>query len=139
MALRRAVPALGAYALVAAIAFGALRAFEPVRVAGGSMHPALHAGDLVLVARAREPSQGEIALVRLPGRGPVLHRVVELSDDGTVRTQGDANSAADLDPVATAHLSGTVVGVVPVGRWVARWRGDACCATLSAQPNSARR
>lgn len=122
MISRRAVIAVASYALVAAACFAAVRLFAPVRVAGGSMHPALHTGDLVFVSRGTEPSRGDIVLFRAPGHGPVLHRVVAVEANGSVRTQGDANQIPDLEPVAKEYVTGTVVAVVPVGAAIERWR-----------------
>jgi signal peptidase I len=127
------------YLLVAAVCFAGLRWAEPVRVAGASMQPALWAGDLVLVSRDTEVPVGQVALLRAPGHGPVLHRVVERRTDGSVLTKGDANVHADLTPTERRHIAGRVVAVVPVGRMLARWRGLPGCDTLSAQPNSAPR
>jgi signal peptidase len=110
------------YVLVAALCYGLLRWFEPVRVSGGSMRPALHAGDLVLVAKDREVGPGDVALLRLTDRGPVLHRVTTVLEDGSVLTKGDANDVADATPTERPRIGGRVVAVVPVGRWLERWR-----------------
>lgn len=113
---------LVSYVLLASVCYGLLRWFEPVRVSGGSMRPALHAGDLVLVARDREVGRGDVALLRPQGRGPVLHRVTTVLTDGSVLTKGDANGVADTLPTDRSRIGGKVVAVVPVGRWLERWR-----------------
>lgn len=129
---------IAGYALAAAVTFIAMRSFTPIRVAGQSMHPALHAGDLVFV-RDRAPALGEVALLAPQGRGLVLHRVVDERGDGAVVTRGDANEIADATPTPAQHVRGTVVAVVPVGALIERWRARSACDTLSAQPNSTRR
>lgn len=120
--LRRVSVTVLAYGLTAAACFLAVRAYTPIRVSGSSMHPALHAGDLVFVTRGT-PQRGDIALLRMPGHGPVLHRIVGVEADGTVRTRGDANPVDDLEPVNREHVAGTVAAVLPVGAAIERWRG----------------
>ena len=80
--------ALAGYAALALLCVATLRHFEPVRVTGGSMQPALAAGDLVLVDRAVTPGIGDIALLRVRGHGPVLHRVVGIDEDGPSGDEG---------------------------------------------------
>lgn len=110
------------YASVAIICWGAFRLFEPVRVAGRSMKPALFPGDLVLVARGAGWTTGDIVLLNRQGHGPVLHRVVGRLADGTVETKGDANEFADITPARTPEVAGRVIAVVPVGAVLHEWR-----------------
>ena len=60
--------------IVLALAWAAHSFVSPVRVAGGSMAPALQPGDIALVALGRRPISGDIVLIRAPGREQVLHR-----------------------------------------------------------------
>ncbi len=114
--------ALAGYAVLVVICVATLRYFEPVRVVGGSMRPALMAGDLVLVDRAVSPHAGDIALLKVRGHGPVLHRVIGVDEAGRLRTKGDANQTADVRPVERRDVRGIVVRVVPVGSLIERWR-----------------
>jgi len=114
--------ALAGYAALTLLCVATLRYFEPVRVTGGSMRPALAAGDLVLVDRAVTPGIGDIALLRVRGHGPVLHRVVGIDEEGRLETKGDANRIADVRPVERRDTRGVVVRVVPVGALLDRWR-----------------
>ena len=66
---------------------------------------------------------GDIALIREDGHSAVLHRVVAVRRNGTVRTRGDANPIGDFEPVPVRCITGRVIGVVPVGGLVERWRG----------------
>jgi len=127
------------YGLAAAAVLGALAVWMPVRVAGRSMHPALHAGDLVLVRRGVSVAPGDVALLAPPGHGAVLHRVLSLRADGSARTRGDANAVVDFSATPRAGIVGRVVAVVPVGRAIERWRGETACDTLGPQPHTARR
>ena len=111
----------------------------PVRVDGGSMAPTLSPGDVALVALGRRPIPGDIALIRSPGHEQVLHRVIEIADGGSIRTKGDANAVADFEPVPAGAVAGRCIGVVPLGKLMARWRGSGAYASITSQPNSTRR
>ena len=102
-------------------------------VAGGSMRPCLFPGDLVIVELRSPVVRNQVALLRSPRHGLVLHRVVSTGADGSVRTRGDANPIADFDSLPASAVVGPVVVVAPVGRLVERWRGSAAYATITAQ------
>jgi len=122
-----------------ALAWGAAHVVTPVRVAGWSMGPALAPGDVVLIRRGARPIPGDVVLVTADGHEPVLHRVVDLLDSGLARTKGDANQVADLELASPSEVAGTAIAVVPLGEWLARWRGQAAYATMTSQSNSTRR
>lgn len=82
----------------------------PVVVSSGSMAPALDVGDLVLV----EPFHGQrlhegSVVVFDDGEGgrSTIHRVVDVHDDGTFTTRGDANAAADSTPLERSRIEAT--------------------------------
>ena len=125
--------------IVLALMWAAHTVVTPVRVGGWSMSPTLAPGDIVFVRLGSKPVPGDIVLVRAAGHAPVLHRVVELLDGGSVRTRGDANPIDDLEPATPAEVAGRGVAVLPIGSIMARWRGDAPYATIASQPNSTRR
>jgi signal peptidase I len=112
-----------ALAVVAGLLFLASSVWEPVRVAGKSMSPALHPGDLVVVRKDARPRDGSIVLVRAAGHGAVLHRVVAVGSDGSLTTRGDANPVDDRERVSAAEVSGVVVRVLPAAGLLRRWRG----------------
>jgi signal peptidase I len=122
--------------IVLALTWAAGQAVTPVRVAGRSMSPALTPGDVVVVRLGATPVPGDIVLIRAPGHRQVLHRVVELMDDGAVRTKGDANAVPDSELATPSEISGRTVAVLPLGAWLARWRGQPAYATMASQPNS---
>jgi signal peptidase I len=132
-ALFRLAEAIIVLAVLAGIGWLALEHWRPVRVAGGSMRPALSPGDLVIVDVRARPRRQQIVLLNSPRHGPVLHRVIAIAGDGSVRTQGDANEIADFDSLAARAVVGPVVLVAPVGRLIERWRGRGSCATMTAQ------
>ena len=136
--LRHALPHLLAYALLVCAFAAAAHSFTLVRVAGGSMAPALIPGDVVVVAKHQRPVRGGIVLMR-PGETLVLHRVTSIAPDGSVRTRGDANPIADFTATPVAAIRGVATLVVPIGGVLARWRQSETYATLPAQTHSTRR
>jgi signal peptidase len=114
---------LGLVLLVAALtivvpAATGSRAFS---VLSGSMEPAYPIGTLVIVKPA-DPAQiriGEVLTYQSESGQAVFvtHRVVARASesDGTMSftTQGDANTAADAEPVLAAQVVGTVWYAVP--------------------------
>jgi signal peptidase I len=121
------------FAVVGAALWGGLQYYRPVRVAGGSMRPALAPGDLVLVDVRSDVAAQQIALLHTQRHGLVLHRVVARGADGSVTTRGDANDVADFDPLPPSAVIGPVVLVAPVGTAIERWRGSGACDTMTAQ------
>ncbi len=119
--MRQATINVLGWTLAALTCFALVRQWSPVRVAGRSMEPALYAGDLVLVASTRDVRRGDIALLKRPGTGPVLHRIREVGQGGAVQAQGDANPVPDLALYARSSVRGRVVRVLPVGRMLAWW------------------
>lgn len=122
MQLRQTLSVAVPYACIAIACFAGLRYLQPVRVTGESMRPALRSGDLVLVGRGQRVDVGEIALLRTERHGPVLHRVVGVEPGGALRTKGDANRTPDASATPESLVSGPVVGVIPIGRLIERWR-----------------
>lgn len=95
----------------------------------GSMDPTIPAGSVALVRPidGAEVEVGDIVTVDRPGRLPITHRVIEISEvDGstaTFRMQGDAND--DPDPEAyRADEVRIVVGSVPGVARVVVWFQD---------------
>ena len=121
--LQAAAEFVVALCMVAALLVAGLSVWEPVRVAGLSMSPALDPGDLVIVRKNTRPREGSIALVRAAGHGAVLHRVVTISGDGTMTTRGDGNPVDDRETVRAREVAGVVVRVIPAGALLRRWRG----------------
>lgn len=84
------------------------------RVLSGSMEPTFSTGDLVLTQPAvgGELVKGAIVGVK-SGDVQYAHRVVEVHEDGTATTQGDANNTADLHRASQDELWGVVVNIIP--------------------------
>jgi signal peptidase I len=95
---------------------------EPMRVSSDSMTPTFGTGDEVLVqklgAHAREPSAGEIVVVRSPASGDlVIKRVAAVAGqtvgiaDGVLKVDGAAVAEPYVD---RAEVDGTYFGPVRV-------------------------
>lgn len=111
--------ALALFALVlflglAMLALGPLAAgYRPVVVGSGSMEPALHVADVVVVQDPDATSVGVGTVVDATiGDGTRIHRVVEVVPGG-FRTKGDANATADSEIVTAQDVRGVGVFLVP--------------------------
>jgi signal peptidase I len=95
--------------------------FQMLTVAGASMEPSLHAGDLVFVRARSAYEVGDVLAYRAELVDAVLlHRVVEIDDSGLFTLRGDANDDLDVDhPSADAVIGGTVLRI-PGGARVLR-------------------
>lgn len=103
-------------------------------VTSGSMRPAISVGDVVVgkpVVGEDRVDVGRVYVFRDPAPAAdelIVHRVVELRDDGDYTTAGDANDVTDSTPVATADLQSRAILLIPyiglpviwlnTGQWV---------------------
>lgn len=93
--------------------------WRPVVVLSGSMHPALRAGDVVLLAPGgpdHPAGVGEIVAVGAPEKpgGSYLHRVRLRTGPHTLVTRGDANSQDDFPDVEDGQVVGRVRVAIPL-------------------------
>ncbi len=117
-----------AAAVLAALAWVAPR-YGVIFVGGWSMAPAYVPGDLVVYTRRPDFVTERNVVLRTSAGAPrgVLHRVVAVLVDGTIRTKGDANATADIESVTSEQIAGVALGALPTGRAVhalaagARW------------------
>ena len=96
--------------------------FYPLVVASGSMTPSLEVGDVVIVAKApaSDIKPGDI-LVFKENTMTITHRVTAVSSSGnTVQftTRGDANNAADKEPVGVNRVEGKILFRIPKIGWL---------------------
>ncbi len=85
-------------------------------VTSGSMVPTLNVGDVVLVTPARELQNGTIA-VYFGERSLIIHRVIDIVQDNDTKFyifKGDANDAADPNPVPQKYVVGKMTLKVPL-------------------------
>lgn len=125
---RNALLALGAVVLLVAAAapIGNLAGPSPIRlyaIASGSMEPTFSRGTLVAVVPVAAPSDlrtGEIIAYTAPylsPNGPVVHRIVDISRNGSeyvFTTRGDANPSPDPRPVLFSQVVGRVAVALPL-------------------------
>jgi signal peptidase len=94
----------------------------PAAVAGGSMSPTLHLGDMVIAAKVSPDVIKESDIIEFrQGEMMVIHRVIEIRESGGAKqfiTQGDANDNPDIAPVSPGQVKGRVMLNVPRLGWV---------------------
>ncbi len=89
-----------------------------VIVAGASMQPALHRGDLVITRRAQAYHIGDVVAYRHPDIGAVLHRIAD-QVDGRFVLKGDNNTWLDgYQPTAAEVLGKLWLHWPGVGRLI---------------------
>lgn len=111
-------------------------------VSSGSMEQALTPADVVIANTSKTVQKNHIVVVNDPQSpsGSVVHRVVEVHDDGTFITRGDANQSNDQTTRSPDDVVGVARVVVPqAGRasMIAAGKGRAgdyawCAVTLLA-------
>ncbi|MFV0526867.1 MAG: signal peptidase I [Acidimicrobiales bacterium] len=86
-----------------------------VAIKGGSMTPSIEPGSVVVLepVAAGDDLVGRVATFNAE-RGLVTHRIVEVTDEGTMVTKGDANAQADTDNIAVDEIIGVGRVVVPL-------------------------
>jgi len=94
----------------------------PSAVAGSSMSPALHLGDMVVASKVTPDTIREGDIIEFQqGEMRVIHRVIDIQEsDGSTQfiTKGDANSIPDASPVSLEQVKGRLIFAVPKLGWV---------------------
>ena len=108
-----------------------------VIVAGRSMEPALHTGDVVMTARRRNYETGDVIAYRIPRGEPgagvvVIHRIIGGSANAGYLTQGDNRQGRDPWRPRPQDIIGSEVFSVPrVGLALAHIRTPLGLAALA--------
>ncbi len=76
-----------------------------IMIAGASMEPSLHYGDLVIAREERTYEVGDVVTYRHPTIGPVIHRIIERTGD-TFNFKGDNNDWIDSYEPTSSELIG---------------------------------
>ncbi|MBE9479238.1 MAG: signal peptidase I, partial [Chloroflexi bacterium] len=76
-----------------------------IMIAGASMEPSLHFGDLVVARDERTYEVGDVVTYRHPTIGPVIHRIIERTGD-TYTFKGDNNDWIDSYEPASSEIIG---------------------------------
>lgn len=101
---------IGAFLAVAALG-PRLLGWNGTTVVSGSMEPKISVGDIALTSPI-DPDElvaGQVISFEDPAgfsKDPILHRIVEVNEDGTFTTKGDANPSADSTPVPPENVIG---------------------------------
>lgn len=87
--------------------------WKPMVVVSDSMSPLIRTGDVVMIDPEFEtPDQGSV--VAFSSENDVMiHRIVSTERDGTLISQGDANTRPDSSPIAAEDVIGTGRLLVP--------------------------
>ena len=88
--------------------------YKPVRALSGSMEPTLPVGDAALVKRTDDIEENDIIMFVSDEGSLVVHRCIDINEDGTFVTKGDANEFADFDPISQKQVIGKVVSIIPL-------------------------
>lgn len=87
-----------------------LLGWRPFLIESGSMEPRIDVGDVVIASPEQDPAAllGHVTVFSDPDRPGryKTHRVVEVADDGTLVTHGDANATNDPTPVDPDEVVG---------------------------------
>lgn len=88
---------------------------KPYIVVSGSMEDAIKTGSVAYVntkVPAKEIKIGDVIAFNI-GSKQVTHRVIEIHDDNSFTTKGDANKVVDANRVKFANYSGKTVFSIP--------------------------
>lgn len=100
-----------------------LQGLKPYVIVSGSMEPAIQTGSLVFAEPELSDAvkSGDAVAYKLTDGPVVVHRLVEVADDGTYLMKGDANGAADMETVDPSQVIGPVSRVVPKAGYLAQY------------------
>lgn len=79
------------------------------QVTGECMAPLLRKGDIVLTTTASKVEVGDIVVIE--SSSPAVHRVVKMSQNGSLVTKGDNSLSLD-PPITRVNLKGKVIAIV---------------------------
>lgn len=78
-------------------------------VSGTSMEPGLYTGDLVITYEQPTYDVGDVVSFEIPQGGVVIHRIIEITDDGLYRFQGDNRKYEDPWSLPADSIVGAAV------------------------------
>lgn len=82
--------------------------YSYVNVLSGSMEPMVSTGDLAICKVQDEYDVGDVVLFE-DGDYLIMHRIVDVNEDGSYATKGDANNVNDENPVWPENIYGEYV------------------------------
>jgi signal peptidase I len=100
--------------------FGGLASY--VIVAGASMEPGMHFGDLVIIHKAQVYEVGDVVTYQHPVAGPIIHRIIDRVGDQYV-FQGDNNDWVDsYQPTQEEFIGKLWLHIPKVGQYLTKIR-----------------
>ncbi len=105
--------------------------FIYVLVSGNSMEPLLQRGDLAILRKTYAYDVGDIVVYRHPSLGPVIHRIISVSE-GRYLLQGDNNAWTDSYLPSDNDVDGELLFFFPkVGKVILGFRTPIGAAILT--------
>lgn len=92
--------------------------FNVFTVLSGSMRPTFNEGDLIFVKKEKDYKVKDIVTFSSIDQAVITHRIVGENEDGTYKTKGDYNSAADITPLEKDLIIGKYIFKIPWLGWV---------------------
>ena len=124
MVLRRAVTAVAVVALLAVLVSAIYLLWLGDRffaVQSDSMAPAIHTGDLVIVAPPLADGSyavGQVITFHPTPGYTTTHRIADINAAG-IETKGDANATPDVSQIQPGQVAGVVTAVIPYAGYAA--------------------
>ena len=92
-----------------------------VWVSGTSMEPGLHTGDLVVTYERDDYAVGEVVAFKIPQGGVIIHRIIEVTNEGLFRFQGDNRKYEDPWDLPDEQIIGSSVFELHKAATIAAW------------------
>lgn len=90
-------------------------------VSGTSMEPGLKTGDLVITYEQDEYAIGDVVAFRIPQGGVIIHRIIEITEDGLYRFQGDNRRYEDRWELSADDIIGSRIVELHKAATIAAW------------------
>ena len=86
----------------------------PTVILTGSMEPSLYPGDIAIMRKVKPENIKDGDVIQYFRRNIfIIHRVIDIDEDGEFQTKGDNNSAPDSELVGVGQVRGKMIGTVP--------------------------
>lgn len=87
--------------------------YKSLLVQSGSMEPAISAGDVIIITKLSDYKRYDVVTFTDESQRTVTHRIMEIKDDGTYVTKGDANRSIDNDNITKENIQGKAIFTIP--------------------------
>ena len=86
----------------------------PTVILTGSMEPSLYPGDIAIMRKVKPENIKDGDVIQYFRRNIfIIHRVIDIDEDGEFQTKGDNNSAPDSELIGVGQVRGKMIGTVP--------------------------